>query len=175
MVLSCSRIDGVAGGYMICSAQMTIFIAARTARAPTRAKGSIYPHSARLSLRAASPPEGSAPRDIASAPHLCSRCPYASLCSATGTAPAGPPFGRPPPPCRMAMRRGSSLHGSLTFAPPAVNCFLRSQHIGQGEDGLADEVEQLRRAGEQQTEIEAQQKGGQSALDGHGQHIDVEL
>ena len=29
MVLSCSRIDGVAGGYMICSAQMTIFIAAR--------------------------------------------------------------------------------------------------------------------------------------------------
>ena len=68
-----------------------------------------------------------------------------------------------------------SLHGSLTLAPPAVNCFLRSQHIGQGEDGLADEVEQLRRAGEQQTEIEAQQKGGQSALDGHGQHIDVEL
>ena len=70
---------------------------------------------------------------------------------------------------------GSSLHGSLTLAPPAVNCFLRFQHIGQGEDGLADEVEQLRRAGEQQTEIEAQQKGGQSALDGHGQHIDVEL
>ena len=34
MVLSCSRIDGVAGGYMICSAQMTIFIAARTARVP---------------------------------------------------------------------------------------------------------------------------------------------
>ena len=48
-----------------------------------------------MSLRAAAPPEGSAPRDLSSAPHLCSPCPQASRCPATGTAPAGPPSGRP--------------------------------------------------------------------------------
>ena len=46
----------------------------------TRAKGSMYPRPARLRLRAAKPPEGSAPRTFSSAPR--------------------------PPPCRIAMRRG---------------------------------------------------------------------
>lgn len=67
MVLSCSRIDGVAGGYMICSAQMTIFIAARTARVPHGERRHAST-AGRLRLRAAPPPKGSAPRDISSVP-----------------------------------------------------------------------------------------------------------
>ena len=52
----------------------------------TRAKGSMYPRPARLRLRAAKPPEGSAPRTFSSAPR--------------------------PPPCRIGRRRRErSEHG----------------------------------------------------------------
>ena len=48
--------------------------------------------NAALALRAPSMPHDHA----AAGRHLCSRCPQAPLRPATGTAPAGPPSGRPP-------------------------------------------------------------------------------
>ena len=70
-----------------------------------------------LALRAPSMPHDHA----AGSCHLRSRCPYASLCSVSGTAPAGPPFGRPPSSLRSRLWRSRTC--STQFYNRAVLSF----------------------------------------------------
>ena len=73
-------VDGSVRDVFLCSGMGGNVRCRKGSPCSTRAKGSMYPWPARLRLRAAKPPEGSAPRTFSSAPR--------------------------PPPCRIAMRRG---------------------------------------------------------------------
>ena len=75
-----NSVDGSVRDVFLCSGMGGNVRCRKGSPCSTRAKGSMYPWPARLRLRAAKPPEGSAPRTFSSAPR--------------------------PPPCRIAMRRG---------------------------------------------------------------------
>ena len=108
-----NRVDGVVRGVRLCSGLSGNIRCHKVSPCSTRAKGSMYPRPARLRLRAAKPPEGSAPRPLFSAASRSRSIGIAGTRSRLRSARKTPRSHCVPPPCRMTMRRGLVAPGSL--------------------------------------------------------------
>ena len=141
-VLLQNYVDGSVRDVFLCSGMGGNVRCRKGSPCSTRAKGSMYPRPARLRLRAAKPPEGSAPRTFSSAPrpplHAALAAGGASVASMERGAMARSGFA-----CRAWLRAtngrrsagGASLHTPLTRrASGGQGCF---QHYSTTERMMA--------------------------------------